>query len=402
MRFQNAFIPAGGYWCSPFVRWQGSFAPLHPIRFAAEVARRALSERAIEVSTFSSVHLGMTVPSRSAMYGAPWAAALIGRVDLTGPTISQACATSARLVASAAGEVEAGDGSSPAVLCLAADRTSNGPHLVYPNPLSPGARPDSEDWVWDSFQFDPWAQISMIGTAENVAQQEEITTEEQHEVTLLRFQQYQAALADEAGFHRRYMVAPIEVNPTGSRVLATVKDDEGVFPTTREGLARLKPVLQGGTVTYGGQTFPADGNAGLIVTTRARAAELARDPGVTIQILAFGEGRSGRGFMPMANVPAASRALEQAGVSIAEVKAIKTHNPFAVNDIYFAREMGVALEAMNHFGSSLVWGHPQGPTGVRSMIELIEELILLGGGVGLFTGCAAGDTAAAVVLRVDA
>ncbi|MGH2607233.1 MAG: thiolase family protein [Anaerolineales bacterium] len=402
MRFQEAFIPAGGYWCSPFVRWQGNFASLHPIRFAAEVARRALSERGIEVSAFSSVHLGMTIPARSALYGAPWAAALIGREDLTGPTISQACATSARLIASAAGEVEAGDGSRPAVLCLAADRTSNGPHLVYPNPLSPGARPDSEDWVWDGFQFDPWAENSMIGTAENVAEQEEITTEEQHEVTLLRFQQYQAALAEEAAFHRRYMVAPLDVNPTGSRLLATVKEDEGIFPTTREGLARLKPILQGGTITYGGQTFPADGNAGLVVTTRERAGELARDPGVTIQILAFAEGRARRGFMPMANVPASVRALEQAEVSISDVKAIKTHNPFAVNDIYFAREMGVDLEAMNHFGSSLIWGHPQGPTGLRSMIELMEELILLGGGVGLFTGCAAGDTAAAVVLRVDA
>jgi acetyl-CoA acetyltransferase len=47
-----------------------------------------------------------------------------------------------------------------------------------------------------------------------------------------------------------------------------------------------------------------------------------------------------------------------------------------------------------------VWGHPQGPTGLRSIIELIEDLTLLGGGYGLFTGCAAGDSAAAVVLKV--
>ncbi|MDP7136730.1 MAG: thiolase family protein, partial [Candidatus Poseidoniia archaeon] len=51
--------------------------------------------------------------------------------------------------------------------------------------------------------------------------------------------------------------------------------------------------------------------------------------------------------------------------------------------------------------SSLIWGHPQGPTGMRLIMELIEELALLGGGYGLFTGCAAGDTAAAIVLRVD-
>ena len=55
---------------------------------------------------------------------------------------------------------------------------------------------------------------------------------------------------------------------------------------------------------------------------------------------------------------------------------------------------------MNNFGSSLIWGHPQGPTGMRLVIELIEELTLRGGGYGLFTGCAAGDTAAALVVQV--
>ena len=55
---------------------------------------------------------------------------------------------------------------------------------------------------------------------------------------------------------------------------------------------------------------------------------------------------------------------------------------------------------MNNYGCSLIWGHPQGPTGLRAVIELIEELVLAGGGYGLFHGCAAGDTAMAVVLRV--
>jgi acetyl-CoA acetyltransferase len=56
---------------------------------------------------------------------------------------------------------------------------------------------------------------------------------------------------------------------------------------------------------------------------------------------------------------------------------------------------------MNNYGSSLIYGHPQGPTGARLIIELIEELALKGGGIGLFDGCAAGDTGAALVLKVD-
>jgi acetyl-CoA acetyltransferase len=398
MQFQNVFIPYGGYWSTPFVKWQGNFAGLHPLTFAAGVAQRALAERKIPPAAFEALYLGTTVPSPHAFYGAPWVAALIGAEGITGPTFSQACATSARVIGSAAFEVE----TRPAVslLCLTADRTSNGPHLTYPNPNNPGARPDTEDWVWDNFNYDPVVRNAMIETAENVAREEEITTEEQHEVMLMRYAQYQDALKDDAAFHKRYMITPVEVSPSGKKTVAAVKDDEGVFPTTPEGLANLKPVLPNGTVTFGAQTYPADGNAGMIVTGHDRSAEFSRASKIEIRIVSFAQGRAKKGFMPKANVPAAQRALELADLTIGEVKAIKTHNPFAVSDIYFARAMGVKQEAMNNFGSSLVWGHPQAPTGMRLVIELIEELVLLGGGYGLFTGCAAGDTAAAIVVRV--
>ena len=81
--------------------------------------------------------------------------------------------------------------------------------------------------------------------------------------------------------------------------------------------------------------------------------------------------------------------------------AVKTHNPFAVNDLYFAGATGFDAGSMNNYGSSLIFGHPQGPTGMRLVLELIEELALTGGGYGLFTGCAAGDSAAALVLKVE-
>ena len=104
--------------------------------------------------------------------------------------------------------------------------------------------------------------------------------------------------------------------------------------------------------------------------------------------------------MPEAPVPAAQQALQRAGRSIGDMAAIKTHNPFAINDLYFAREIGIKAEDMNAYGCSLIFGHPQGPTGLRSIAELVETLRLRGGGVGLFTGCAAGDTGAALVLEV--
>jgi acetyl-CoA acetyltransferase len=63
--------------------------------------------------------------------------------------------------------------------------------------------------------------------------------------------------------------------------------------------------------------------------------------------------------------------------------------------------MGFAPENVNRFGSPLIWGHPQGPMGLRVVAELIEELVERGGGLGLFSGCAGGDSAMALCLRVD-
>ena len=197
------------------------------------------------------------------------------------------------------------------------------------------------------------------------------------------------------------MALPFEVPDSRYRkTVATMTGDEGIHQTTQDGLAKLKPVKEGGTVTSGGQTHPADGNAAILVTTRERARELSRDSSIEIRVAGFGMARAEKAFMPYAPVPAAQRALDAAGVTIDDIDAVKTHNPFAVNDIVFSRETGRDVTQMNNYGCSLVWGHPHAATGLRSVIELIEELAQRGGGTGLFTGCAAGDTAMAVVVQV--
>lgn len=398
MKFENVYIPFGSYWATPFVKWQGNFANLHPLVFAADVTKRALAGRNLTPTDFDALFLGTTVPSQGAFYGAPWVAGMIGAEGLTGPTIAQACATSARVLANAASEVE--NGNANAILCVTADRTSNGPHMLYPNPQSPGGRGDAEDWVWDNFNRDPWAKLGMLETAENIAREFEITTAEQHEVVLIRHAQYADALKNDAAFQKSYMVTPIEVkDASGRKVMATVSTDEGVFPTTAEGLNRLKPVMRDGTVTYGAQTFPADGNAGMVVSNRERA--LTANAPFQVQLLSVGASRVKKGFMGIAPVPAAQQALKDAGIGMGDVSAIKTHNPFVVNDIYFVREFGLKHDALNNYGCSLIWGHPQGPTGMRLIAELIQELAFQGGGYGLFAGCAAGDTAMAVVVKVD-
>ncbi len=395
----KAQIPYGAYWSTPFARWQGSFAHLHSIEFAAHVARNELARRKIDAERFDFGVLGFSVPQAHSFYGMPWLMGLIGAPSCGGPTLMQACATGVRTLLAAAQEIEVGLATQ--ALVLTCDRTSNGPHLYYPNPRGPGGTGVAENWVMDNFGCDPLGGHSMLATAENVAKRHGIGTAEQHEVVLHREAQYAKATADGAAFLKRFMTLPFDVPAPGyKKTLTRLEGDEGVSRSTPEGLAALRPVTPGGSVTFGGQTHPADGNAALIVTTRELAREWSTDPKIAVRLHGFGMTRAELAHMPEATVPAAQHALARSGHGIAQMAAVKTHNPFAVNDLVFARAMGIDWRSMNTFGCSLVWGHPQAPMGTRSIIELIEELVLRGGGYGLFTGCAAGDTAMAVVLEV--
>jgi acetyl-CoA acetyltransferase len=399
----KAQIPYGAYWSTPFARWQGSFSNLHSIEFAAQVTQAELARRQWKADMFDYGVLGISVPQKHCFYGLPWLMGLIGAHRVGGPTLSQACATGVRTLLAAVQEVELG--MAGCALVMTCDRTSNGPHLYYPNPAGPGGAGTAEDWMLQNFSYDPLGQHSMIETAENVARKHGFSTAQQHEIVLRREAQYQDALANDSAFLKRFMTLPFEVPVLGKgsrkRAPVLLAGDEGISHSTPDGLAKLKPVAPDGTVTFGGQTHPADGNAALIVTTAERARELSKDPSVVIRLHGFGLARAELAHMPEATIPAAQRALKQAGRELSQMNAIKTHNPFAVNDLCFAKETGADPMTMNNYGCSLVWGHPQAPMGTRSVIELIEELVVRGGGWGLFTGCAAGDTAMSVVLEVS-
>jgi len=392
----KAYIPYKGYYSSPFSRWQGSMANENSIVLAAETAKRWLAEKSWAPQIYDYLYLGITVHQHQGFYGGPWAAAMMGATDIPGVLVSQACSTSTIAIYQASVGVEAGLFETP--MCLMTDRCSNGPHAVWPNPKGPGGQVISEDWLMDNFGRDPWAGEAMIKTAENVSAEAGITREQCDALTLRRYQQYTDALADERAFHNRYMF-PVMIQLSKKKSIM-VEADEGVMETTAEGLANLRPVLPGGVHTFGAQTHPADGHCALTVATREKAKELSADPEVEIQVVSYGYARVKPAFMAAAVYPAVRMALDGAGITVNDVTAIKTHNPFAANDIHLAGKLGIDVNTMNNYGCSLIFGHPQGPTAGRLIIEGIEEVVMAGGGYLLFGGCAAGDTAAAMVLKI--
>ncbi len=392
----KAFIPYRGYYSTPFSRWQGSMANVNSIVLGATTSKRWLAEKSWDPKMFDYLFLGMTIGQPQWFYGSTWGAALMGAPGIPGVTISQACTTSSTCIFQASAGIETGLFKN--VYTLMTDRCSNGPHTIWPNPQGPGAEVESENWMMDNFNRDPWAGGAMIQTAENVAGEMGINREQCDAVTLRRYEQYTDSLAHDHTFQKRYMFSA-EVRVSRKKTIL-IENDEGIMPCTEEGLAGLRPVLPDGVHTFGSQTHPADGNCAVVVTTREKAKEMSADPSIEIQVISYGFARAKKGYMAMAVVPAVKMTLEKAGISIKDVKAIKTHNPFAVNDLYLAQQMDIDVMSFNNYGCPMIFGHPQGPTAGRCIIEGIEEVVMLGGGFLLWGGCAAGDTAAGLVLKI--
>ncbi|ADI01361.1 MULTISPECIES: thiolase family protein [Syntrophothermus] len=398
MPYTKAFIPYGGYYSTPFVRWNGSLKGENPVVLGAATARRWFVEKKIDPTVLDFLYYGQTVTSPLTFFGHVYAAAVIlDRVkDIPAMGLNQVCTTSVTSLALAANDVELG--MHEAVFCLSSDRTSSHAIVLTPNPKTGGV--DIENIVLDNFDRDPspGAGLKMYQTAEAVAKEVGITREECDEVALLRYEQYNDALANDRAFQKRYMF-PVEIK--AGKSVKLIEEDEGITSTSKEALAKLKPMEPGGVLTFGSQTHPADGNCGIIVTTQEKAKELSSDPNITVQILSYAVVRVAPGRMAGAPAPALAAALKNAGLSVSDLSQVKTHNPFIVNDINTGRQLGIDQKMINNYGSSMVYGHPQAPTAGRAIIELIEALAVQGGGYGAFTGCAAGDIAASMVIKVS-
>ena len=396
--FSKAYIPYKGYYSTPFSKWQGSLQNENAIDLGAATSKRWFADRGIDpAKVLDYLYLGITIGQHRVFFGSTWAAVQMGAPDIPGVTMMQACSTSTTILCNAGMAVEMG--SVGTAYCLMVDRTSNGPHTIWPNPMGPGGEVIADNWNMDNMRCDPATGLGMINTAENVAKEEEFTREQADELTLRRYEQYNDALANDREFQKRYMF-PVEVK-VSRKETKLIETDEGISKTSLEALKKLRPVMEGGIHTFGAQTHPADGNVGILVTGKEKAAELSSDPSVTIQLISYGFARTKKAFMPAAPVPAAKMALERAGIKAEDVVAIKNHNPFIANDLCLAKGLGIDANNFNNYGSSMVFGHPQAPTAGRLLVEAIEEAVIKGGGYAMAAGCAAGDTAAAIIVKVS-
>jgi len=390
--FPRARIPYGTWGSSYFPAWQTSpLAEVNIGQFAGEAMARVLGLRGVPKSELEYLVLGSTIPWHWKFWTAPLVASCMGE-RLPGYHVEQACATGLQAVLLAGAEVESR--SKDVVGVLTFDRTSDSPVGVFPERRAHQRTHAIAD-VWDNFGFDPATGKAMIAAAGITARKYRLDRAEVDEVAFVRHRQYFEA--KESGFLDRVLV-PLDLLNVQGRPLGRVEDDLGVRAVS---LATLRAQRELDTcVTSGTQTHASDGMATLLVTTEERARELSSRPEVSIRFVAKTEARTEPSLMPEAPAFAVRRLLERTGLAMTDIAVVKNHNPFAVNDVVFTKVTGHDWRDMNRTGCSLVWGHPQGPTLTRALIEGLEEAVSRGGGYVLVFGCAAGDVGIAALFEV--
>ena len=391
--FPDARIPYGTWGSSYFPAWQSSpLAEVNIGQFAGESMARIMSVRKVPVQHLDYLIIGSTVPWHWKFWNATLVASCLGK-RLPGFHMEQACATGLQAVVLAAAQVQGG--SSDAVGVLTFDRTSDSPVGVFPERRA-YRRTEVISDVWDNFGFDPSTGGSMLASAGNVARKHRIERREIDELTAHRYEQY--LKGKESGFLERVAV-PLDLLNVQGKPLGTISEDTGVKMIHAGALRAMRELDS--CVTSGTQTHAADGMATLLVTTADKAKELSRRPEIAITLIAKAEVRADASCMPEAPGMAVQKLLARTGLSMDNMAVVKDHNPFAVNDAVFSKTLGYDWRKMNNNGSPLVWGHPQGPTLTRVVIEALEEAVDLGGGHVLVFGCAAGDVGMAAIFKVQ-
>jgi acetyl-CoA C-acetyltransferase len=314
--------------------------------------------------------------------------------EVPATTINMLCGSGLKSVAIAAQMIRAGD--AEVVLAGGMENMSQAPYLV-PNARFGARMGDAKliDSMIHDGLTDAFNDIHMGITAENLADQYDISRERQDEFAAAS--QQKAVQAIEDGVFRDEIV-PVEVRERkGTRVVET---DEHPRPgTTAESLAKLRAAFRrdNGTVTAGNASGVNDGAAAILVMSRSRAASLGLEPMGTVESYAsVGVEPKIMGIGP---VPAVREALRKADLQLSDIDLFELNEAFAAQSLAVIGELGIEPDRINPHGGAIALGHPIGASGGRILVSLLHEMKRRDLSRGIATLCVGGGQGQAAIIR---
>ena len=373
-------IVIAGYTRSPFtLAGKGALQKVRPDELAAEVIKGLVARTGVKAEDIEDLILGCAFPEAEQGFNMARLVAFLAELPLSvaGATVNRFCGSSMYAIHMAAGAIKMNAGE--VFICAGVESMTRVPIMGY-NPMPhPG--------LYERF---PQAYISMGETAENVATKYQITREAQEAFAVQS--QSKAAAAQEAGKLDDEII-PIKSN-------GTVVDADGCIrpETTAEGLSELKPAFdENGTVTAGTSSPLTDGAAATLVCSEDYAEKAGLRPLARIKSIAVAG--CAPEIMGIGPVPASRKALERAGLSIADIDVAEVNEAFSSQSLACLRDLDLDADRVNLDGGAIALGHPLGATGARITGKAAALLVREGGTYALSTQCIGGGQGIATVLE---
>ncbi len=367
--------------------FKGSLAPLRPDNAGAFIVDELLARNPdVDPATVEEVVTGCGLPQGRQAFNIGRAIALLSDKlpdTVNGSTISRYCASGLDAIRIAANNVTAGQGD--VYIAAGVEAVSQ-----YNERQEAAGESDQNSKLQGSEPGQPDVYIGMGFTAVNVAKKYGVSREAMDEYA--QRSQELAVASQQSGFFDRE-IAPVTL-PDGTEVS---KDDGPRASSSIEKLAELPEAFGGGGVTAGNSCPLNDGAAAALIMSEERATELGLKPRARI-ITAATWGNEPE-LMGVAPIGAIKKALDRAGMTIADIDTVELNEAFAAQVIPIMDECGIPLEKMNPHGGAIALGHPFGMTGVRIMTTLLNGLESDDRTIGLETMCVAGGQGEAMIVE---
>ena len=310
-------------------------------------------------------------------------------------TINKVCASGLRSVSLAAQTIKAGD--ADIVIAGGTENMSAAPYAI--NKARWGARMNDDklvdimihDGLWEIFN-----NYHMGVTAENVAEQYNLTRADQDALGLMSQQRAEKAIK-EGRFKDEIVPVLIPQRKGDPKVFDT--DEHPRLGTTQEGLNKLKPAFKkDGTVTAGNASGINDGAAAILVMSADKAKELGLKP--MVKVVSYASAGVDPKVMGLGPIPATKKALEKAGLTLADIDLIEANEAFAAQTCAVGKDLGFDMDKVNVNGGAIALGHPIGASGARIFTTLLHEMKKRDNvKKGLATLCVGGGMGAAIVVE---
>lgn len=373
----------------------GSLKDTPPTELASLMVKTALSRAGVDGQEVGQVVFGHILNTEPRDMYLSRVAAVNGGCPVTTPAfnVNRLCGSGLQAVISACQSILLGD--ADVAIGGGAESMSRGPYMSTTSRW--GSRLGDVkliDMVQSSLH-DPFYNIHMGVTAENIAVEWGITREEQDRYAVESHRRAQHAV--EAGYFKEQIV-PVPVKGRKGEVLFD-QDEHFRMDAKLEDLAKLKPVFlkENGTVTAGNASGLNDAAAALVLMDSKRAQTLDLKP--MARLVAYGHAGVDPRFMGIGPVLATQQALRKAGLTVEDLDVIESNEAFAAQACAVTRDLKLDPAKVNPNGSGISLGHPVGATGAIITVKAVHELQRTQGRYALVTMCIGGGQGIAAIFE---